>query len=1180
MTGKSMLISELVWPEEAYARSANIELDYRDPDGLPEFKFTPKSMRLLADVLDSRGEGRRDRAWSIVGPYGSGKSLFTLFLLQMLSRSSKPWLGKCRAQLELSNPSLYERTQREVESPGVRYIPVILQGSNVPLDLALCQGLYQAATDPNGDTSWTSSSFLTSLKVNLQTLEAGVVDSSRTVELFEQAADLAKIGGYQGLLVAVDEFGKFLERSAWQGELQDIISAQYLAELASGSQDPKLLFFVLVHQGFQHYAISLSQKQSLEWAKIQGRFHQVDFSEDPDNLYDLISGCLNQKPDSESKSAIDAWAGRMWGQVRNLSVFQSESAQKYWPDLLHKVYPFHPLALFALPRLSMRLGQNERTLFNFLASDDPLGFKRFLTSSPRSSKRLPTLTIDYLFDYFLSGARFATLPPDVQHRTSEIETAFERLGDRPSTEVRIIKALGIIGVLNLGSSLPSTEEVLALSLDKPATRARAEVRQALAHLLSRKIVVYRKFSGEYRIWQGSDFDFESAVEKTRDEIRQTFDLSSALRQHLSPSPLSARRHSFQTGTNRLFTVIFKTTDGVLDASEQEIAGWLDDSGADGVTVYILPRSRFELRAVRTWAESRSESRLLVVVPHEPIGVSSITQEIACLRTIGNQWPEIQDDPVAFNELNARIEALDEILRETMDSLMDPSGNASSWYWRGQRQQVDDRRQLNQLLSRIFDEVYFQSPRIRNELVNRGSLSSSVVVAVKKVIEGLLAADGSPGLGFKGNGAEVSILRKVFEEHDLYREVEKGHYGLAGPLQETDPGLRAVWGEIEDYFERSEESPIPATSLYRHLEAPPYGVRRGLIPLLIWAVLIANRNTVCIYENGTYIREWGPEVFDRFVKNPEDFTIRSLLLTGVAAQLVIRLNQSLQNVDALIEEDNVVPLTGFLEHLYSWYQELPDYSKRTLKLPAKTLEMRRTLTTAVDPIELISTALPNAMDLPDMDHSGAPEEQDAYLANYVSCFSESVLELSTAYTSLCNELVSQMARTFGTTNHWADLREWFESLDHKILEHIRDSVVKAFLVRARQSEMADQEWIESAGAALANQAPKFWMDHHYEEFVEKLALVQLELDDVRRRMYALSLSGDGNSSLSRITIERPDSRALELFLNSEEMKESTEDLAQRLIRTLAQQKLGLSSRQRQLILVRALELAVEKPDKET
>ena len=172
--GMDKLLADLVWPERSYARSTNIELDNRKPEGVPDYKFTSKSLRFLDDILDSIEGIRRDRAWSLIGPYGSGKSTFVLFLLQQLCGASSHWLERCLVQLGLVSPEIQQRLSRRIIESGVRYIPIVVQGSRVPLDLALCKALFKAATDEDRDTRWVSESFLSSLNIAIQTIEAGL----------------------------------------------------------------------------------------------------------------------------------------------------------------------------------------------------------------------------------------------------------------------------------------------------------------------------------------------------------------------------------------------------------------------------------------------------------------------------------------------------------------------------------------------------------------------------------------------------------------------------------------------------------------------------------------------------------------------------------------------------------------------------------------------------------------------------------------------------------------------------------------------------------------------------------------------------------------------------------------------------------------------------------------------
>ena len=82
----------------------------------------------------------------------------------------------------------------------------------------------------------------------------------------------------KGLLIVIDELGKFLEYAA-RHENEDIFLLQGLAEHAHQATHGKLLLFVLLHQSFEQYGRNLGSQLKNEWAKIQGRYQTMPFVE-------------------------------------------------------------------------------------------------------------------------------------------------------------------------------------------------------------------------------------------------------------------------------------------------------------------------------------------------------------------------------------------------------------------------------------------------------------------------------------------------------------------------------------------------------------------------------------------------------------------------------------------------------------------------------------------------------------------------------------------------------------------------------------------------------------------------------------------------------------------------------------------------------------------------------------
>ena len=59
-------------------------------------------------------------------------------------------------------------------------------------------------------------------------------------------------------------------------------------------------------------------------------------------------------------------------------------------------------------------------------------------------------------------------------------------------------------------------------------------------------------------------------------------------------------------------------------------------------------------------------------------------------------------------------------------------------------------------------------------------------------------------------------------------------------------------------------------LSKELRKPPYGVRAGLIPLLLAIYYVAHRQDLAVFEEGTFLREVRGDDFYRLIKAPEYF----------------------------------------------------------------------------------------------------------------------------------------------------------------------------------------------------------------------------------------------------------------------------------------------------------------------
>ena len=163
-------IKTLIWPVDSFGRSVNLKLDLGNTSDVTTFHFTEKSFRLLDELLDACDDGNRDRAFSVIGPYGSGKSLFGLLVSTVFSKETSSWSEKTLAQLEDENPELSRKLRSVLEATELGFFPIIVQGEKGPFDLALCNALFEALTSEDRVTDWVPRKLTQSIHITMETI--------------------------------------------------------------------------------------------------------------------------------------------------------------------------------------------------------------------------------------------------------------------------------------------------------------------------------------------------------------------------------------------------------------------------------------------------------------------------------------------------------------------------------------------------------------------------------------------------------------------------------------------------------------------------------------------------------------------------------------------------------------------------------------------------------------------------------------------------------------------------------------------------------------------------------------------------------------------------------------------------------------------------------------------------
>ncbi len=101
-------LDQLVTCSPRFARSVSLVRDVHQADALAGYILTPTGRDVLRRLADALRGDSPTRAWSLTGPYGSGKSAFALAAAQILA--GQPWVRQeARKFLAAADPELAER---------------------------------------------------------------------------------------------------------------------------------------------------------------------------------------------------------------------------------------------------------------------------------------------------------------------------------------------------------------------------------------------------------------------------------------------------------------------------------------------------------------------------------------------------------------------------------------------------------------------------------------------------------------------------------------------------------------------------------------------------------------------------------------------------------------------------------------------------------------------------------------------------------------------------------------------------------------------------------------------------------------------------------------------------------------------------------------------------------------
>ena len=1033
-----MKLLKLIKVDNWFSRSINLERDKSSIDAINAYVPTSTAIKTLRLILKTFNSSKVSRSWSLIGPYGSGKSSFGIFLNAILQPSSSD-------QFKLAVKKISEID----EDLSKAYIKK-LKNSDGCLNILLT-GSYESLTKKlfNALVLEVENSLLEKrLKNKLLKLHNETFDLTSSDDLIEFLKLLQKSINeskkhIKGISITIDELGKHVEYAGSNQKDGDIFVLQKIAEHCVSESKAPIFFNVMLHQGIEFYAKELDKETKAEWRKIQGRFEEISFIEGPEQSMRVIAKALKQDLKANQLARIKTDLKVPVQAMLKSKIFPNMNKIREGVNFFSEVFPLHPLTAYILPLLAQKLAQNERTVFTFLGSSETFGFQDLIKEIDFPDVVMP----HHIFDYFVNNQGSYIFDHLTHKRWIEVLNAIDRAGDQDVKALNILKTIGLLNIIGTIANLRSSHDLLSIIYGSKV------LDKSLNILQKKSLITYRKHSDEYKVWQGSDFDLETALNRELDQF-EDFDIANELNKLVKPLPLVAKKYSIESHTLRYFKTYY--------ISDSHFVNLDDDSYSLEPKLFILLKQNKVKEKVLSKKIKELPSNILVLEVNSKNIFDSNAKELKALKNIYNHSEEITNDPIAKKEISDQIDHLERRLSNTLKGITQSADLA--WIHNTKKLNIKNHLDIQAELSRILKGIYFESPILKNELINRDNISAQGQSARTKLIKMMASQRHDPNLGYEPNKypPDKTIFNAIFKELNLYQKESIG-YKFAYP-KKGSPLYPAY-----EYIKRSLSSTEPKSyaELCKGLSLPPIGIKKGMHPVIFFGFYYSVEANMAMYEDGIFIPYLNDEAVDRIVRKGDHFAFQLHTFSGQDKLIKAYSEQFLKE-----ESKNILTIVrAFSKQM----KALPDFTQQTRNLARisnEAIKLRSAFDSAKSPHDLFTHDIPKALGFDKQDLANAKK-----LSAFIDLLNKTMTELKSCYSRMIEEQRIKFAQIFSldTNSSLEDLQKKIHQRYASMEEFTIDNLtMKPFLTRLL-ADIDPEIWFEGVLTILENTNPRKWRD---------------------------------------------------------------------------------------------------------
>lgn len=1139
-----MRFADYIKVNEGFQTSINLEYDLNRKEKVLKYIPTEQSVSVLGTYLKSfyYNNDTQSRATVLVGPYGRGKSHLLLVLSALTSmdtfgadeQESKDNLQILKKVCERisSVDSEVGALAFQVVEAGIRTLPIVINSNTTDINqaflVAINEALSRAGLKSLLPNTYFDSAFsviqrwesgypdaikklakeLKNEKSTIEDLKIGLLQYSQdayhlfcrcytsvaagtefnpltnmdVVKLYLAVTQaLCEQTDYSGINIIFDEFSKFLEANLDRSKMLNFKIIQDMAEVAARSGQQQIHFTCVTHKDILDYSSSDSFKT------VEGRFRKIQFISSSEQNYELIANALEKSPSfsaflEEHKKAFDEVMT-----TSSADVFNDMPREAYQSKVVFGCFPLAPLSAFALLHISELVGQNERTLFTFLAQNSEGALPAFLE---QERIEISFITMDQIYDYFEGLLKKEVFNPRVHSVWAKADSALKQI--RNSIEIKVVKAIAVINIIGDDRLKPVSSHIkAALLLDDISFSAAATA-------LQKKHILSQRDSSEYVLLTANGVDIQKSIDNQVKTKIPRINVAEILNSKCALPIVMPREYNDTFCMMRFFRQVYMEASTFVKYKNANQL--LSEYDCDGIILHIIESddacSNDLLSKIKAFKKA---PHIILCRSKLPFTSEDMLKRLVAAEQMKKTEIYLQD-PHYSEELIVFEEDLIRQVESILGDMFSPSSKYSYYQNCDGELHISKQADLSHEASKICDAVYCSTPKINNEMVNKRVLNSQNLKGRDIVVDWVLAhSDDAVIPCMDGYGPETSIFKSAFR-----------FTGLDSASHVADEGINDVLSEIYLFISSCELHANNFGTLYQTLTMPPFGMRKGVIPLFIAYALRTYKENVILYFKGKEV-ELSAQMLSNINETPENYLL--LIEAGTKARDNYLLSlEELFLPYAESGKNSLNKVYSVVRSMQNWIRSLPEYTKKfhlyyengEARIVGSEVDTLRNelLKFEINARELLFTTLPATM---------------SDVANYDTCIEaiRNTKYLLDNHISLCrSELIKKLTALFvpgyqGGLSH--SVKSWYRNLPEATKVHLFDNNTKPLLsIAENHTSYNDDELFDAFVMAFTSIAVEDWNDERAKHFVESITTALNKISDYKEEPQS-------NDTLGRVMI---------------------------------------------------------------